>query len=68
MNPNRLVETEEVLRQVYHTRLGAARMRLRFILAGTPEETRRMREQIAATLAPGEDVEEEVRYLARVLA
>jgi exopolysaccharide biosynthesis polyprenyl glycosylphosphotransferase len=40
---------EEILHQFYHTRLGAARMRLRFVLAGTPEETRRMRAQIEAS-------------------
>ena len=50
----RLGESENTVRSAIY------RMRRRF--------ARLMREQIAATLAPGEDVEEEVRYLARVLA
>ena len=50
----RLGESENTVRSAIY------RMRRRF--------ARLMREQIAVTLAPGEDVEEEVRYLARVLA
>lgn len=50
----RLGESETALRSAIY------RMRRRF--------ARLMREEIAATLAPGEDVDEEVRYLARVLA
>ncbi len=50
----KLGESETAVRSAIY------RMRRRF--------ARLMREQIAATLAPGEDVEEEVRYLARVLA
>ena len=50
----RLGESETAVRSAIY------RMRRRF--------ARLMREEIAATLASGEDVDEEVRYLARVLA
>jgi exopolysaccharide biosynthesis polyprenyl glycosylphosphotransferase len=39
---------EEVLRALYRSRLGVARLRPRFLLAGTPEETEKMRRQLAS--------------------
>ncbi|MEY4385831.1 MAG: hypothetical protein RLY20_1114 [Verrucomicrobiota bacterium] len=46
---------EEILRQFYKSRLGPSSMRRRFLLAGTPEETTRMREQI--TNSPDSELE-----------
>jgi exopolysaccharide biosynthesis polyprenyl glycosylphosphotransferase len=37
---------EEILRVLYHSRMGRAQVRRRFLLAGTPEETEKMRRQL----------------------
>ena len=46
---------EEILRQLYKSKLGVAHMKRRFILAGTPAETTEMRQQLK--LHHAEDVE-----------